>query len=56
MRTIRLVSGASLIFSAPKFQWVQVLERLHISVEGSDDKLSEIIVSHWKYSINLLKT
>ncbi|KAL9436158.1 hypothetical protein AB3S75_022253 [Citrus x aurantiifolia] len=43
MRTIRLVSGASMIFSAPKFQWVQVLERLHISAEGSDDKLSEII-------------
>ncbi|KAJ0112273.1 hypothetical protein Patl1_01711 [Pistacia atlantica] len=43
MRTVRLVSGASMIFSAPKCQWVQVFERLHLSAEGSDDDLSEMI-------------
>ncbi|XP_044493557.1 uncharacterized protein LOC123216938 isoform X2 [Mangifera indica] len=43
MRTVRLASGASMIFSAPKSQWVQVFEQLHISAEGSDDDFSEII-------------
>ncbi|XP_031268874.1 uncharacterized protein LOC116127367 isoform X4 [Pistacia vera] len=43
MRTVRLVSGASMIFSAPKCQWVQIFERLHLSAEGSDDDLSEMI-------------
>ncbi|KAG8389159.1 hypothetical protein BUALT_Bualt02G0200100 [Buddleja alternifolia] len=41
-RTIRLVSGASLIFSAPEGQWVQMFERLNTSAE-SDDDLSETI-------------
>ncbi|KAJ4728314.1 Fanconi anemia group F protein (FANCF) [Melia azedarach] len=43
MGTVRLVSGVSMIFSAPKFQRTQVFERLHISAEGRDDKLAEII-------------
>ncbi|KAK9055690.1 hypothetical protein SSX86_026775 [Deinandra increscens subsp. villosa] len=34
-RTIRLVSGASMIFSAPKVQWAQVLERLDMSKEAN---------------------
>ncbi|CAL5353589.1 unnamed protein product [Camellia sinensis] len=42
-RTIRLVSGASMIFSAPKVQWVQVFERLNISAEASDDDSLDII-------------
>lgn len=42
-RTIRLVSGASMIFSAPKVQWVQVFERLNISAEASDDDSRDII-------------
>ncbi|CAK9162178.1 unnamed protein product [Ilex paraguariensis] len=40
-RTIRLVSGARMIFSAPKIQWVQVFERLDVSAGASDDNLSE---------------
>ncbi|XP_074366984.1 uncharacterized protein LOC141707623 isoform X3 [Apium graveolens] len=42
-RTIRLVSGASMIFSAPRVQWLQVLERLDISGEGSDDVFFETV-------------
>lgn len=41
---MRLVSGASLIFSAPKDKWIQILGRLNVSAE-TDDDLSEIIVS-----------
>ncbi|KAL3828086.1 hypothetical protein ACJIZ3_016888 [Penstemon smallii] len=41
-RTIRLVSGASLIFSALKDHWNQIFERLNISVQ-SDDNLCEMI-------------
>ncbi|CAA2934057.1 uncharacterized protein LOC111402569 isoform X1 [Olea europaea var. sylvestris] len=41
-RTMRLVSGASLIFSAPKDKWIQILGRLNVSAE-TDDDLSEII-------------
>ncbi|CAI9768716.1 unnamed protein product [Fraxinus pennsylvanica] len=41
-RTMRLVSGASLIFSAPKDQWIQILGRLNVSAE-TDDDLSETI-------------
>ncbi|KAL2540694.1 hypothetical protein Adt_01672 [Abeliophyllum distichum] len=41
-RTMRLVSGASLIFSDPKGQWVQILERLNVSAEN-DDNLFETI-------------
>ncbi|TXG63883.1 hypothetical protein EZV62_010877 [Acer yangbiense] len=44
MRTIRLVSGASMILSAPKVQWVQLFQRLHISEQGNDDDLSEILL------------
>lgn len=42
-RTIRLVSGASLICSAPEDQWAQIFERLNISAENND--LCETIVS-----------
>ncbi|XP_017249811.1 uncharacterized protein LOC108220527 isoform X1 [Daucus carota subsp. sativus] len=42
-RTIRVVSGASMIFSAPRVQWLQVLERLDISGEGSDDIFIETV-------------
>ncbi|PIN14706.1 hypothetical protein CDL12_12663 [Handroanthus impetiginosus] len=40
-RTIRLLSGASLICSMPEGQWSQMLERLNISAEG--DNLCETI-------------
>ncbi|OVA02328.1 hypothetical protein BVC80_9099g128 [Macleaya cordata] len=39
-RTVKLVSGAKLVFSAPKVQWLQVFERLNVA---SDDDLLEII-------------
>lgn len=44
-RTIRMVSGASMIFSSPKVQWIQVFERLNMSTESRDDDLCETIVS-----------
>ncbi|ESQ44604.1 hypothetical protein EUTSA_v10003421mg [Eutrema salsugineum] len=42
-RTLRLVSGASLIFSAPKAQWTEVLRRLRISTEKGGDIFIEKI-------------
>ncbi|XP_065624291.1 uncharacterized protein LOC111992210 [Quercus suber] len=42
-RTVRLVSGASLIFSAPKIQWMQVFQGLNISAKSSDNDFSETI-------------
>ncbi|XP_026435933.1 uncharacterized protein LOC113333723 isoform X2 [Papaver somniferum] len=39
-RTIKLVSGAKLIFSSPEVQWIQVFERLNTS---NGDELLEII-------------
>ncbi|KAJ6680798.1 FANCONI ANEMIA GROUP F PROTEIN FANCF [Salix purpurea] len=42
-RTIGLVSGASMMFSAPKMQWLQVLERLNTSADCNDDGSSEIV-------------
>ncbi|XP_057480485.1 uncharacterized protein LOC130767594 isoform X2 [Actinidia eriantha] len=44
-RTIRLVSGASMIFSASEVQWAQVFEKLNISAETSDDDSRDTIVS-----------
>ncbi|WMV47462.1 hypothetical protein MTR67_040847 [Solanum verrucosum] len=41
-RTIRLVSGASLVFSAPKSQWIQVFQRIDISSQ-LEDSLCEIV-------------
>ncbi|XP_057798183.1 uncharacterized protein LOC131014276 isoform X4 [Salvia miltiorrhiza] len=35
-RTIRLISGASMIFSTPEGQWTQVLERLNIPAQSDD--------------------
>ncbi|WJZ90747.1 hypothetical protein VitviT2T_009872 [Vitis vinifera] len=42
-RTVRLVSGASMIFSAPKVQWAQLFERLNISGETRGDDYCETI-------------
>ncbi|KAJ6674374.1 FANCONI ANEMIA GROUP F PROTEIN FANCF [Salix viminalis] len=42
-RTIRLVSGASMMFSAPMMQWRQVFERLNTSADCNDDGSSEIV-------------
>ncbi|XP_015901166.2 uncharacterized protein LOC107434233 isoform X1 [Ziziphus jujuba] len=61
-RTVRMVSGASMIFSAPKVQWIQVFERLNISTESSDDDFCETvellllgcITSRWTYLIEHL--
>uniref|UniRef100_M4EFF8 Uncharacterized protein n=1 Tax=Brassica campestris TaxID=3711 RepID=M4EFF8_BRACM len=48
-RTLRLVSGASLIFSAPRAQWAEVLRRLHVSAENKEDIFVEKIVSRTQY-------
>ncbi|XP_035550592.1 uncharacterized protein LOC109010736 [Juglans regia] len=42
-RTLRLVSGASLIFCGPKDQWMKVFQGLNISAERSDNDFSETI-------------
>ncbi|CAH8358102.1 unnamed protein product [Eruca vesicaria subsp. sativa] len=42
-RTLRLVSGASLIFSAPRDQWGEVLRRLHFSAENKEEIFVEKI-------------
>lgn len=47
-RTIRLVSGASLLFSAPKSQWIQVFQRMDISSQ-LEESLCEIVVSQFIY-------
>lgn len=44
-RTLRLVSGANLIFSAPRAQWAEVLRRLKGSAENKEDIFVEKIVS-----------
>lgn len=43
-RTIRLVSGASLIFTAPEGQWTKIFGQLNILSDSED--LCETIVSH----------
>jgi len=43
-RTIRLLSGANLIFSAPKIQWVRVFEPLKVPTDANNDNLLEIMV------------
>ncbi|CAA6655335.1 unnamed protein product [Spirodela intermedia] len=42
-RTLKLLSGSSLIFDAPKVQWAQILESLKSSSEAYDDCLLEIV-------------
>ncbi|KAF3436096.1 hypothetical protein FNV43_RR23188 [Rhamnella rubrinervis] len=42
-RTVQMVSGASMIFSAPKIQWEQVFERLNILAQSSGDDLCETV-------------
>ncbi|KAG2302330.1 hypothetical protein Bca4012_060644 [Brassica carinata] len=42
-RTLRLVSGANLIFSAPRAQWAEVLRRLKGSAENKEDIFVEKI-------------
>nr|XP_011458035.1 PREDICTED: uncharacterized protein LOC105349632 isoform X2 [Fragaria vesca subsp. vesca] len=44
-RTVQLVSGASLVFSTPKIQWVQIFPQLNFNdlAGGSDDGLCETI-------------
>ncbi|XP_052171426.1 uncharacterized protein LOC127787422 isoform X2 [Diospyros lotus] len=43
-RTIGLVSGASMIFSASEAQWVQVFEKLNISAVNSDDMVEILLL------------
>ncbi|XP_010441939.1 PREDICTED: uncharacterized protein LOC104725040 [Camelina sativa] len=58
-RTLRLVSGASLIFSAPKAQWAETLRRLRVSSENDDvvfiEKIELLLLgcvtSRWTYLI-----
>ncbi|KAL5561998.1 hypothetical protein UlMin_031745 [Ulmus minor] len=42
-RSVRMVSGASMIFFAPKMQWVQVFKQLNISAKSSDNNLCDTI-------------
>lgn len=44
-RAVQMVSGASMIFSAPKVQWVEVFKRLNISSYSIGDEMTEAIVS-----------
>nr|XP_043620219.1 uncharacterized protein LOC122592076 [Erigeron canadensis] len=55
-RTIRLISGAGMIFYAPKAQWLQVFGRLDMSVEANaifhetiELLLAGCISSRWNY-------
>ncbi|WZZ02357.1 hypothetical protein YC2023_074685 [Brassica napus] len=50
-RTLRLVSDAILIFSAPRTQWAQVLRRLPFSAESDDGIFLEKIVRKGGHSI-----
>jgi len=43
-RTIRILSGASLIFKAPKEQWMKVFEPLKSFEESCQNGLVEIMV------------
>ncbi|XP_055813123.1 uncharacterized protein LOC129882722 isoform X2 [Solanum dulcamara] len=60
-RTIRLVSGASLLFSGPKSQWIQVFQRIEMS-SLLEDSLCEIVelallacvVDRWSFLIERL--
>ncbi|KAJ8494199.1 hypothetical protein OPV22_015920 [Ensete ventricosum] len=42
-RTIRMLSGANLIFSTPKAHWFQVLYQLKVSSDANNDHLLEIM-------------
>ncbi|XP_073102606.1 uncharacterized protein [Elaeis guineensis] len=42
-RTIRMLSGANLIFSASKVQWIRVFEPLKVSLDVKNDNLLEIM-------------
>ncbi|XP_042416826.1 uncharacterized protein LOC122005736 isoform X3 [Zingiber officinale] len=42
-RTIKILSGAKLIFSAPKVQWIKVLDQLKFSSDVEDGHLLEIV-------------
>ncbi|CAN1766865.1 hypothetical protein LINPERHAP1_LOCUS10076 [Linum perenne] len=42
-KTVRMVAGANIMFSAPKNQWEQVLKRLDVSTQCTDDSKSETI-------------
>lgn len=45
MRTVRLVSGASLIFSGTNAQWGKVFGQMNFSEECGNNDLLEAIVS-----------
>ncbi|KAJ4822749.1 hypothetical protein Tsubulata_004134 [Turnera subulata] len=54
-RTVRLVSGASMIFSAPKIQWTHVFEGLNTLEGQNDDNLGETIeIGILEYLMRLL--
>uniref|UniRef100_A0ACD5ZD64 Uncharacterized protein n=1 Tax=Avena sativa TaxID=4498 RepID=A0ACD5ZD64_AVESA len=42
-RTIRIVSGANFIFSAPKEQWMKMFEPLKVSIDSSQSGLVEVM-------------
>ncbi|VAI62895.1 unnamed protein product [Triticum turgidum subsp. durum] len=42
-RTVRIVSGSSFIFSAPKEQWMKVFEPLRVSVDSCQSGLVEVM-------------
>ncbi|ONK79562.1 uncharacterized protein A4U43_C01F7640 [Asparagus officinalis] len=42
-RTVKLISGANLIFTAPKLQWIHVFEALKFATDAENDNLLEIM-------------
>lgn len=44
-RTIKILSGAKLIFRAPKVQWIKVFDQLKFSSDVEDGHLLEILVT-----------
>ena len=51
-RTIRILSGASLIFKAPKEQWMKVFEPLNFFEESCQNGLVEIMVTIYVWSLD----
>lgn len=44
-RTVRLVSGARILFTAPETQWMRLLDQLYIPERPTDDSSGAKVVS-----------
>jgi hypothetical protein len=51
-RTVRILSGASLIFKAPKEQWMKVFEPLKSIDESCQNGLAETMVTVYGLSLD----